>query len=71
MAYLVSTIQGMDKNINVLLLNQKSLERIVEKKFHELNNKVTKLTTMVNQMKQEVDAAPFPSSDDDDECPTL
>ncbi|KAE8789807.1 hypothetical protein D1007_36020 [Hordeum vulgare] len=60
----------MDKNINELLLNQESLGRIVETKFHELDNKVTGLTTTVNQVKQEVDAIPLPSSDDDG-SPTL
>ncbi|KAE8767800.1 hypothetical protein D1007_60789 [Hordeum vulgare] len=71
MTYLVSTIQEMEKNINELLLNQKSLERIVETKFDALDNKVTELTTTVNQLKQKVDPVPLPSSDDDDESPTL
>ncbi|KAE8810950.1 Pumilio-like protein 1 [Hordeum vulgare] len=74
MAYLVSTIQGMEKNINKLLLNQKSLGRIVEPKFCDLDTKVTELTTTVNQLKEEIDAVPSPSlddDDDDDESPTL
>ncbi|KAE8802589.1 hypothetical protein D1007_21621 [Hordeum vulgare] len=74
MAYLVGIIQGMEKSINELLLNQKSLEsleRIVETKFHEVDNKVTGLTTMVNHLKQDVDAVPLPNSGDDDESLTL
>ncbi|KAE8804929.1 Nucleolysin TIAR [Hordeum vulgare] len=70
LAYLVSATQRMENNIIELLLNQKSLERIVETKFHDLDNKVTKLMTMVNALKQEGDAVPMPSSDDDD-SPTL
>ncbi|KAE8806504.1 hypothetical protein D1007_17314 [Hordeum vulgare] len=51
MTNLVSAMQGMEKNINELLLNQKSLERIVQTKFHDLDNKVEQLTTTVNQLK--------------------
>ncbi|KAE8793739.1 hypothetical protein D1007_31574 [Hordeum vulgare] len=51
MAYLISTIWGMEKNINELLVNQKSLERIVETKFHDLDVMVTELTTTVNLLK--------------------
>ncbi|KAE8814486.1 hypothetical protein D1007_07997 [Hordeum vulgare] len=39
MAYLINAIQGMEKNINGILLNEKSLERIVETKFHGLDIK--------------------------------
>ncbi|KAE8793520.1 hypothetical protein D1007_31803 [Hordeum vulgare] len=70
MAYLITTIQGM-KNINELLLNQKSLERIVGTNFHDLDVKVTELTTTVNLLKQELDAVASPNSDDDDKGPTL
>ncbi|KAE8789147.1 hypothetical protein D1007_36708 [Hordeum vulgare] len=61
----------MEKSLNELLLNQKSLERIVETKFHDLDNKVTEFTTTVNQLKQEVDAVPLPKSHDGAERPTL
>ncbi|KAI4987784.1 hypothetical protein ZWY2020_028542 [Hordeum vulgare] len=33
MAFLVSSVQGMEKNIQEILQNQKSLERVVEKKI--------------------------------------
>ncbi|KAE8808459.1 hypothetical protein D1007_15013 [Hordeum vulgare] len=52
MAYLVRTIQAMEKNISEVLKNQKSLERIVDTKFHALDIKVSELTTKVNQLKQ-------------------
>ncbi|KAE8816425.1 nucleolysin tiar [Hordeum vulgare] len=71
MTYLISTIQGMEKNINQIMLNQKSIERIVDTKFHDMDVKVTELTTTVNQLKQEVDAVPAPSSSDDDDNPPL
>ncbi|KAE8796580.1 hypothetical protein D1007_28387 [Hordeum vulgare] len=57
------------KNNSDILLNKKSLERIVETKFHDLDIKVTKLTTTVNEYKQEVDGVPTPSSSDDDDSP--
>ncbi|KAE8771706.1 hypothetical protein D1007_56391 [Hordeum vulgare] len=41
MAFLMSTIQGMEKNIKDILLKQKSLERIGETKFHDLDVKVS------------------------------
>ncbi|KAE8771357.1 putative receptor protein kinase ZmPK1 [Hordeum vulgare] len=67
MSFLVSTIQGMEKNISEILLNQKSLERIVETKFHDLDVKVTELTTTVKQLQHEVDRVKIPHSSDDDD----
>lgn len=49
MAFLVSTVQGMEKNIQQIMLNQKSLERVVATKFHNMDLKVTELTTIVRQ----------------------
>ncbi|KAE8819090.1 hypothetical protein D1007_03074 [Hordeum vulgare] len=46
MAFLVSTIHGMEKNIQEIMKNQKSLERVVETKFHNMDMKVTELTTI-------------------------
>ncbi|KAE8807508.1 hypothetical protein D1007_16301 [Hordeum vulgare] len=68
MAYLVSTIQEME-NISERVKNQKCPERTVETKFHDLDNKVSEVTTTVNQLKQEVDVVPFSCSDDEDESP--
>ncbi|KAE8786224.1 hypothetical protein D1007_40011 [Hordeum vulgare] len=56
MAFLVSTIQGMEKNIQEIMKNQKSLERVVETKFHNMDVKVTELTTIVRQLQHEVDS---------------
>ncbi|KAE8812622.1 Nucleolysin TIAR [Hordeum vulgare] len=70
LAYLISATHRREKNIAELLQNQKSLERIVEAKFHDLDNKVTELTTTINALKQEVDGLPMPSSNNDD-SPTL
>ncbi|KAE8792877.1 hypothetical protein D1007_32512 [Hordeum vulgare] len=47
MAFLVSIVQGMEKNIQEIMQNQKSLERVVETKFHNRDMKVTELTTIV------------------------
>ncbi|KAE8821216.1 hypothetical protein D1007_00844 [Hordeum vulgare] len=39
MAFLVSTVQGMEKNIQEIMQNQKSIERVVETKFHNMDVK--------------------------------
>ncbi|KAE8816542.1 hypothetical protein D1007_05874 [Hordeum vulgare] len=39
-AFLVSTVQGMEKNIQEIMKNQKSLERAMERKFHTMDVKV-------------------------------
>ncbi|KAE8799113.1 hypothetical protein D1007_25496 [Hordeum vulgare] len=56
MAFLVSTVQGMEKNIQEIMQNQKSLERVGETKFHNMDVKVTKLTTILTQLQREVDS---------------
>lgn len=65
--FLVSSVQGMEKNISEILQNQKSLERIVETKFHDLDVKVTQMSTSVEQLKHELDRVRTPSSTSDDE----
>ncbi|KAE8782606.1 hypothetical protein D1007_44000 [Hordeum vulgare] len=60
MAFLVSTVQGMDKNIQDIMQNQKSLERVVETKFHNMDTKVTELTTIFRQLQHEVDSVEIP-----------
>ncbi|KAE8774601.1 hypothetical protein D1007_53004 [Hordeum vulgare] len=61
----MSATLNMKKNNADILLNQKSLEQIVDTKFHDRDNKVTELTIMVNALEHEVDAVPLPSSHDD------
>ncbi|KAE8816017.1 hypothetical protein D1007_06562 [Hordeum vulgare] len=60
MAFLVSNVQGMEKNIRDIMQNQKSLERVVERKFHNMDVKVTELTTIVRQLQHEVDSMEIP-----------
>ncbi|KAE8769868.1 hypothetical protein D1007_58464 [Hordeum vulgare] len=67
MEFLVSTIHGMEKNIQEIMQNQKSLERVVETKFHNMDMKVTVLTTIVRQLQHEVDSMEIPCSEDEDE----
>ncbi|KAE8777387.1 hypothetical protein D1007_49862 [Hordeum vulgare] len=67
MAFLVSTVQGMEKNIQEIMQNQKSLERVVETKLHNMDMKVTELTTIVRQLQHEVDSVEIPCSKDEDE----
>ncbi|KAE8797580.1 nucleolysin tiar [Hordeum vulgare] len=65
MAFLVSCVQGMEKNIQEILQNQKSLERVVETKFHDMDVKVTELNTIVKQLQHELASVKIPCSDDD------
>ncbi|KAE8799647.1 hypothetical protein D1007_25030 [Hordeum vulgare] len=67
MELLVSTIQGMLKKIQEIMQNHKRLERVAEKKFHNMDMKVTELTTIVRQLQHEVDSMEIPRSEDEDE----
>ncbi|KAE8797900.1 hypothetical protein D1007_26914 [Hordeum vulgare] len=58
----------MEKNISEILLNQKSLERIVETKFHDLDVKVIEMSASVEHLKREVDDARSPNSTSDDKA---
>ncbi|KAE8793066.1 nucleolysin tiar [Hordeum vulgare] len=60
MAFLVSFIQGMEKNIQEILQSQKSLDRVVESKFYDMDVKITELTTIVKQIQHEVDSVEIP-----------
>ncbi|KAE8794427.1 Nucleolysin TIAR [Hordeum vulgare] len=51
MAFLIGSSRRMEKKISDILLNQKSLERIVETKFQDPDVKVTELTNTVNQLQ--------------------
>ncbi|KAE8777765.1 hypothetical protein D1007_49436 [Hordeum vulgare] len=55
MEFLVSPVQGMEKNIQEIMQNQKSLERVVETKFHNMDVKVIELTTIIRELQHEVD----------------
>ncbi|KAE8819971.1 hypothetical protein D1007_02151 [Hordeum vulgare] len=65
MAFLVSSVQGMEKNNQEILQNQKSLERVVETKLHDMDVKVAELNTTVKQLQHEVFSVKIPRSDDD------
>ncbi|KAE8798956.1 hypothetical protein D1007_25675 [Hordeum vulgare] len=67
MSFLVSTVQGMEKNIQEIMQNQKSLERVVETKFDNMDVKVTELTSIVSQLQHEVDSVEIPRSHDEGE----
>ena len=60
MPFLVRTIHGMEKNISEIFWNEKSLERIMETKFHDLDVKVTELATIIEKLQHEVDAVHIP-----------
>ncbi|KAE8793728.1 hypothetical protein D1007_24772 [Hordeum vulgare] len=61
MSFLVSTIQGMEKKVSEILLNQKSLERIAETKFQYRDVKIMELTTIIEQIQHEVDSVKIPA----------
>ncbi|KAE8810854.1 hypothetical protein D1007_12350 [Hordeum vulgare] len=67
MAFIVISVQGIEKNIQESVQNQKSLERVVETKLHDMNVKVMKLNTIVKHLQHEVDSVQVPRSDDDDD----
>ncbi|KAE8787717.1 hypothetical protein D1007_38323 [Hordeum vulgare] len=67
MEFLASSVQGMVKNIQVIMQNQKSLGRVVETKLHNMDMKVTELTTIVRQLQHEVDSMYIPYLEDEDE----
>ncbi|KAE8806068.1 hypothetical protein D1007_17746 [Hordeum vulgare] len=66
MAFLVSSLQGMEKNIREILQHQKSLKRVVETKFQDMDVKVMELNSIVKQLQHDVDSVQIPRSDDDD-----
>ncbi|KAE8818237.1 hypothetical protein D1007_04115 [Hordeum vulgare] len=45
--------------------NQKSLEKVVERKFHNMDVEITELTTIVRQLQHEVDSVEIPCSEDE------
>ncbi|KAE8802256.1 hypothetical protein D1007_22135 [Hordeum vulgare] len=59
-AFLVSSVQGMEKNIQEILQRPKSLERVVETKFHDMDVKVSGLTTIVKKLQHEVNSVEIP-----------
>ncbi|KAE8773722.1 hypothetical protein D1007_53997 [Hordeum vulgare] len=65
MAFLVSTVQVMEKNIQEIMQNHKSLHRVVETNFHNMDVKVTTVTTIVRQLQHEVDSMEIPRSEDE------
>ncbi|KAE8821575.1 hypothetical protein D1007_00353 [Hordeum vulgare] len=66
MSFLDSFVKGMERNIQEMLQSQKSLGRVMETKFHDMDVKVMELTTIVKQLQHEVDSVEMPHSDDDD-----
>ncbi|KAE8777471.1 hypothetical protein D1007_49702 [Hordeum vulgare] len=66
-AFPVSTVQGMEKNIQEIMQNQKSLERVVVTKIQNMDMKVTELTTIVRQLQHEVDSMDIPRLEEEDE----
>ncbi|KAE8785802.1 hypothetical protein D1007_40442 [Hordeum vulgare] len=67
MVFLVSTVQVMENKIQEIMLNQESLERVVETTFHNMDLKVTELTTIVRQLQHEVNSMEIPRSEDEDD----
>ncbi|KAE8791483.1 hypothetical protein D1007_34073 [Hordeum vulgare] len=65
MAFLVRTVQGMEKNIQEIIQNQKSLERFGETKFHNMDVKVNELTTIVRPLQHEADSVEIPRPEDE------
>ncbi|KAE8811420.1 hypothetical protein D1007_11803 [Hordeum vulgare] len=60
--YLLHDTQSIERSLASLVKNQECLERIMESKFHALDIKLTKPTTIVDS--KEVDEAKLSSNDD-------
>ena len=50
LAYLIQSTLGIEKGLATLTQNQESLERIIEQNFYDLDLKVTKMQTAVEQL---------------------
>ncbi|KAE8818840.1 hypothetical protein D1007_03447 [Hordeum vulgare] len=53
MEFIISSVQGMEKNIQEILENQKSLERVLDPKFHDTDVKSSDLATTPNFLELE------------------
>ena len=65
--HLLQATQRIEKTLANMTANQKSLERIVETKFHDLDVKVTKIQTVVETLKSQVDEVRKGTRSDDEE----
>jgi len=55
LGYLIQSTLRIEKGLATLTKNQESLERIVEQKFYDLDVKVTKIQTAVEQLQEEAE----------------
>ena len=53
LGYLIESTLRIEKGLATLTQNQKSLERIIEQKFYDLDLKVTAMQTAVEQLQEE------------------
>ena len=52
---MIASTLRIEKGLATLTQNQESLERIIEKKFYDLDVKVTKIQSVVEQLQEEVE----------------
>jgi len=55
LAYLIQATLRIEKGLATLNKNQESLERIIETKFYDLDLKVTKMQSAVEQLQEEAE----------------
>ena len=55
LGYLIQATLRIEKGLATLTQNQETLERIVETKFYDLDLKVTKIQTVVEQLREEAE----------------
>ena len=53
LGYLIASTMRIEKGLATLTQNQESLERIIERKFYDLDVKVTEIQTAVEQLQEE------------------
>ena len=64
LGYLIQSTLRIEKGLATLTNNQESLERIVEQKFYDLDVKVTKIQTAVEQLQEEAEETKGKSTTD-------
>ena len=54
LGYLIASSLRIEKGLATLTQNQESLERIMEKKFYDLDVKVTEIQSVVEQLQDDM-----------------
>ena len=70
MTYLLEATLRIEKSLANISENQESLERIIKTKVHGLDVNIIEVQTIVEKLKDDVEAAKATAEDSGDELPT-